>query len=290
MKGILLAGGAGTRLYPLTAALSKQLLPVYDKPMVYYPLSVLMLAGIREILIMSDATNLPHYEALLGDGSRWGLQLTYAAQAEPNGLAAALLLGQEFIAGEPVCMILGDNLFFGQGLPELLRRAAALRSGARIFAYRVSDPGRYGVVTLDGEGRALRLEEKPARPESDYAVPGLYFYDGGAVARAAMLKPSERGELEITDLNRAYLQTDELEVELLGRGIAWLDAGTPDSLMQAAGFVQAVQQRQGLMISCPEEIAYRMGFIRAEDLQRLAEGMGANAYRAYLLRLLSGVE
>lgn len=287
MKGILLAGGAGTRLYPLTAVLSKQLLPVFDKPMIYYPLSVLMLAGIREILIISDAANVPQFQRLLGDGARWGLQFSYAVQDRPGGLAEALLVSREFIDGQPVCLILGDNLFFGHGLPELLRRAASLQEGALIFGYRVGDPSRYGVVTLDENRRPLSLEEKPQNSVSDFAVPGLYFYDHRAAELVAGLQPSARGELEITDLNRRYLEEGTLQVELLGRGIAWLDAGTPDSLMQAAGFVQTVQERQGLMISCPEEIAFRMGFIDAAQLKGLAEAMGANDYRGYLLRLLS---
>ncbi len=287
MKGILLAGGTGRRLYPLTAVLSKQLLPVFDKPMVYYPLSVLMLAGIREILIISDTESLPLFRRLLGDGARWGLRLEYAVQARPGGLPEALLVGRDFIGQQPVCLILGDNLFFGQGLPDLLRRAAALQDGALIFGYRVGDPSRYGVVTLDAKQRPLSLEEKPQDSVSDFAVPGLYFYDQRAAELAAGLQPSGRGELEITDLNRLYLEERRLQVELLGRGIAWLDAGTPDSLMQAASFVQTVQERQGLMISCPEEIAYRMGFISAGELRQLAEAMGANDYRTYLLRLLS---
>ncbi|TAK14896.1 MAG: glucose-1-phosphate thymidylyltransferase [Anaerolineae bacterium] len=287
MKGIILAGGNGTRLHPLTSALSKQLLPVYDKPMLYYPLSMLMLAGIREILVISDPVSLPSFERLLGDGEQWGLGFSYAEQQKPEGLAQAFLIGETFLAGEPACLILGDNIFFGHGLPEVMRRAAELKKGGRIFAYRVSNPSRYGVVTLDDTGRPLNLEEKPENPQSDFAVPGIYFYDATAVERAKSLKPSGRGELEITDLNRLYLERGELSVEVLGRGIAWLDAGTPVSLMQAASFVQTVQERQGLMISCPEEIAFRMGMIDRAALAALAGGMGANDYRDYLLRIVS---
>jgi glucose-1-phosphate thymidylyltransferase len=285
MKGIILAGGRGTRLHPLTRSLSKQLLPVYDKPMIYYPLSMLMLAGMREILVISTPEDLPLFRRLLGNGEDWGLRFAYTEQDQPRGLADAFRLGADFVDGEPSCLILGDNLFFGQGLPATLRRAAALTEGAVIFAYAVRDPERYGVVAFDTEGRALSLEEKPEKPKSPYAVPGIYFYDGQVVELAANLRPSARGELEITDLNRLYLERGQLHVELLGRGVAWLDAGTHESLMQSAAFVQTVQERQGLMISCPEEIAYRMGYIDAKQLHRLAGGIN-NAYGAYLLRLL----
>ena len=285
MKGIILAGGRGTRLYPLTMGISKQMLPVYDKPMIYYPLSMLMLAGIRDILVISTPEALPNFCALLGDGSQWGLSFTYAAQAEPRGLADAFLVKPEFIGGEPVCLILGDNIFFGQGLPSKLRSAAALTAGARIFAYPVRDPERYGVVAFDEAGRALSIEEKPLQPRSNYAVPGLYFYDHKVVEIAGSLQPSPRGELEITDLNQVYLRRGELQVDVMGRGVAWLDAGTHESLLQAANFVQAVEERQGMMISCPEEIAFRMGYIEREDLRRLAQSMKSNQYGQYLLHL-----
>ncbi len=286
MKGIILAGGRGTRLYPLTISISKQLLPVYDKPMIYYPLAMLMLAGIREILLISTPEALPAFQALLGDGSQWGLQLSFAPQAEPRGLADAFLVQPEFLAGEPVCLILGDNIFFGTGLPEKIRDAANLGEGALIFAYPVRDPQRYGVVEFDSEGRALSIEEKPAHPRSNYAVPGLYFYDHQVGELAAGLKPSERGELEITDLNRIYLERGQLRVEIMGRGVAWLDAGTHESLLQAANFVQAVEDRQGMMISCPEEIAFRKGYISAEQLREQALALKNNGYGDYLLRLL----
>ncbi len=285
MKGIILAGGRGTRLYPLTLATSKQMLPVYDKPMIYYPLSMLMLAGIRDILIISTPEDLPVIRRLLGDGNSWGLQLSYAEQAEPRGLADAFLVGKEFINGERVCLILGDNIFFGQGLPAQLTSAAKLESGALIFAYPVQDPERYGVVEFDAQGIAISLEEKPKKPRSHYAVPGLYFYDERVVKYAESLKPSARGEIEITDLNRIYLEAGELQVTPFGRGVAWLDAGTHESLLQAANFVQAVEDRQGLMISSPEEIAYRRGFITREQLKVLAQQMGNNGYGSYLMRL-----
>jgi glucose-1-phosphate thymidylyltransferase len=285
MKGIILAGGRGTRLYPLTLATSKQMLPVYDKPMIYYPLSMLMLAGIRDILVISTPEDLPVIRRLLGDGKSWGMQFSYAEQAEPRGLADAFLVGKEFIAGERVCLILGDNIFFGQGLPIQLQSAARLDEGALIFAYPVHDPQRYGVVEFDAQGKAISLEEKPQNPRSHYAVPGLYFYDERVVRFAESLKPSARGEIEITDLNRIYLEEGKLQVVPFGRGVAWLDAGTHESLLQAANFVQAVEDRQGLMISSPEEIAYRRGFITRDELRALAEHMGNNGYGNYLLRL-----
>lgn len=286
MKGIILAGGKGSRLYPLTTAISKQLLPVYDKPMIYYPLSMLMLAGIREILIISTPEAIPAFQVLMGDGSQWGLHFEYAAQPSPRGLADAFLVRSEFIGGEPVCLILGDNIFFGHGLPEKLRKAAQLQEGALIFAYPVRDPERYGVVEFDTSGKALSIEEKPLHPRSHYAVPGLYFYDSKVVEIAANLKPSPRCELEITDLNRVYMERGELKVDVIGRGVAWLDAGTHESLLQAAMFVQAVEDRQGMMISCPEEIAYRMGYIDADGVRRQAITMQGNQYGAYLLHLL----
>lgn len=286
MKGILLAGGHGTRLRPLTTSVSKQLLPVYDKPMVYYSLSVLMLAGINDILIISTPRHLSAFHQLLKNGSQWGIKLSYAEQEQPRGLADAFRIGRDFINKEPVCLILGDNIFFGHGLPEELRAAARLENGAEIFAYRVRNPKRYGVVDFDGTGRALSLEEKPENPSSNYAVPGIYFYDHNVVEFADNLKPSPRGELEITDLNKMYLNQEKLRVRLLGRGIAWLDAGTNAALMQASNFVQAVQDRQGMMISCPEEIAYRMNFIDKQSLRELAMSMSRNSYQSYLLELI----
>jgi glucose-1-phosphate thymidylyltransferase len=286
MKGIILAGGHGTRLYPLTIGASKQILPVYDKPMIYYPLSMLMLAGIRDILVISTREALPAFQALLGDGSQWGLNFSYVAQLEPRGLAEAFLLRPDFIGQESVCLILGDNIFFGTGLAEKLRQAAQIRDGALIFAYPVRDPERYGVVEFDQHGLALSIEEKPLKPRSHFAVPGLYFYDHQVVEIAGNLKPSERGELEITDVNRAYLELGQLRVDVIGRGVAWLDAGTHESLLQAANFVQAVEDRQGMMISCPEEIAYRMGFINSDQLRSLASRYRNNQYGAYLSSLL----
>ncbi len=286
MKGIILSGGKGTRLYPLTIGISKQLLPVYDKPMVYYPLSMLMLAGIREILVISTPDALPAFKNLLKDGSHLGLNISYVQQVEPRGLADAFLVGQEFINSEPVCLILGDNIFFGQGLPAQLRSSAQLTHGALIFAYPVRDPERYGVVEFDSQGLALSIEEKPEKPRSHYAVPGMYFYDAHVSEHAASLKPSPRGEIEITDLNMIYLQNGQLRVEILGRGVAWLDAGTHEALLQASNFVQTVQDRQGMMISCPEEIAYRLGFIDATQLHQQAQTMQGNQYGQYLLGIL----
>jgi glucose-1-phosphate thymidylyltransferase len=288
MKGIILAGGHGTRLYPLTLGISKQMLPVYDKPMIYYPLSILMLAGIRDILVISTPNALADFRLLLQDGRQWGLKFTYVEQANPNGLAEAFLLKPEFLEDQPVCLILGDNIFYGHGLPTQLREAASLQEGALIFAYPVRDPQRYGVVEFDSSGRALSIEEKPEKPRSHYAVPGLYFYDRQVVEIASNLKPSERGELEITDVNRRYMERGQLQVNVMGRGVAWLDAGTHESLLQAANFVQAVEDRQGMMISCPEEIAYRMGAIDQQQLRKLAEQYRGNQYGAYLMRLADG--
>lgn len=285
MKGILLAGGANTRLYPLTLAVNKQLLPVYDKPMIYYPLTTLMLAGIREILVISTPRDVPILKAALGDGAQWGLELSYAVQTAPEGVAQALLIGAEFIAGEPCALILGDNIFFGHALPEALRQAATLTQGGHIFAYRVSDPERYGVVVFE-DGRAMQIEEKPKAPKSDWAVTGIYFYDGSASAKAATLTPSRRGELEISDLNQLYLNEGALRVELMGRGFAWLDTGTPAALHQAATFIQVIEMRQGLKIACPEEIAFNLGYIGAEALEREAQRLGNTDYGAYLLNLI----
>ncbi len=286
MKGIILAGGRGTRLYPITLGVSKQMLPVYDKPMVYYPLSTLMLAGIREMLVISSPQDLPQFQRLLGDGSQWGVQFSYAAQTEPRGLADAFIIGQDFIGGESVSLVLGDNIFYGTGLWDMLRQAAALTEGALIFAYPVNNPREYGVVEFDATGKAVSLEEKPAQPKSRFAVPGLYFYDSRVVQFASELKPSPRGELEITDINRRYLEQGQLHVIQLGRGVAWLDAGTHATLLQAANFIQTVEERQGLMIGCPEEVAYRMSFIDADQLRKQALLLKHNGYGEYLLRLL----
>jgi glucose-1-phosphate thymidylyltransferase len=288
MKGIILAGGRGTRLHPLTFTVSKQLLPVYDKPMVYYPLSMLMLAGIRNILVISTPEDLPLFRHLLGDGGQWGLQFSYAEQDQPRGLADAFRVGAEFVGDEPACLILGDNIFFGHNLPEILQRAAKLTEGALIFAYPVRDPERYGVVEFDPDGRVLSIEEKPEYPRSNYAIPGIYFYDSQVVEMAAKLKPSGRGEIEITELNQLYLERGQLRVEVLGRGYAWLDAGTHESLLQASTFIQAVEDRQGMMISCPEEIAFRRGYISRQQLHKLAERMNKNSYGQYLERLADG--
>jgi glucose-1-phosphate thymidylyltransferase len=286
MKGMILAGGQGTRLYPVTRAVCKQLLPVYDKPMIYYPLSILMLAGIREILIVTAGRDRPAFEQLLGDGSQWGLQIQFAVQPEPRGLADAFLQGRGFAADESVCLILGDSILYGEGMQKLLRSAARLTEGALIFAYAVKDPSRYGVVQLDAQGAVVNIEEKPSSPRSRFAVTGLYFYDRRAMEFAAGLKPSARGELEITDLNRAYLERGLLKAEVLGRGIAWLDAGTQEDLLNAAKFIQTIQERQGLMIACPEEIAFHMGFIDRESLGRLVAAMNRNPYSGYLKNLL----
>ena len=284
MKGIILAGGKGTRLHPLTIGISKQLLPVYDKPMIYYPLSMLMLAGINEVLVISTPEALPAFRDLLGDGHHWGMDFSYAEQDKPRGLADAFLVGKNFLDNQSVCLILGDNIFFGHGLPESLRKASELTKGALIFAYPVRDPERYGVVEFNEDGRVLSIEEKPEKPRSQYAVPGIYFYDGQVVEYAEKLNPSDRGELEITDLNCRYMENGELRVETLGRGVAWLDAGTHESLLQAAQFVQTIEERQGMMISCPEEIAYRMGFIDKKTLLKQAMLIN-NQYGDYLLRL-----
>jgi glucose-1-phosphate thymidylyltransferase len=289
MKGIVLAGGSGTRLYPVTRGVSKQLLPIYDKPMVYYPVSSLMLAGIREILVISTPQDLPFYERLLGDGSDFGVAFSYAEQPRPEGLAQAFRIGRDFVGAERVALALGDNVFYGHGFPELMRAAAARETGATVFAYHVRDPERYGVVEIDRAGRAVALEEKPQRPRSSWAVTGLYFYDNRVLEIAANLAPSARGELEITDVNRAYLERGELAVQRLGRGIAWLDTGTHESLLQAAEFIAAVERRQGLKVACLEEIAFRLGWLPAERVLQLADGLGRTEYADYLRRVVEEV-
>jgi glucose-1-phosphate thymidylyltransferase len=285
-KGIILAGGTGSRLHPLTISVSKQLMPVYDKPMIYYPLSILMLAGIREILVITTLEDRSAFERLLGEGSQWGISISYAVQPEPGGLAQAFLIGEAFVAGDPVALVLGDNIFYGHGLPEQLRIAVEQESGATVFAYHVDDPERYGVVQFDDDKKAIGIEEKPSEPKSNYAVTGLYFYDSQVTAFAKALKPSVRGELEITDLNRVYLEQGMLKVELMGRGVAWLDTGTHETLIEAANFIEIIQRRQGLKVSCPEEIAYNLGYIDAAQVETVAAGLKQNEYGKYLLKML----